>query len=427
MPGAAGDYEIATPILDHQHRLLGLLQARNLHPFSTENIPVVQAFAVQAAIGLERARIFDRMRDWTTSLEALLSFNAVINQYVEPAQLVRRLVENAARFLEADGGRTGLAVPAATAPGGKVMISDAYWFREQWHDRPRRWEMGRGIPGFLLESEFSYIANDYREDRLGDASLMEDYDVRRALCVPIKNMDETLLGFFQSFLRGPGSPPFTWQDAAFLGSLADTTAVAIHNRQLVTALEIKSEQIQALSADHVKRLEAERTHISRELHDESGQVLVGIKLALQVLARKVPPEPPQLQRRFRQTPRTGQHVDSPDQGSGAPVASVDAGSARAQLRLAPNGYRLHETDRRPGEVRFRKIFPERLPPDTETALLSHRPGSAHECGKVRERLPHVEFALRRDGDTCCNSTLQDDGIGFRPFGRRFGARPAGDA
>ncbi len=283
---SAGGWEIATPIVDHQRRLLGLLQARCHERFSPEHARVAAAFAVQAALGLERARLFDRMRDWTKSLELLLSFNAVINQHVEPAQLVRRLVESAARFLEADGGRTGLAVPTSMA-NGKAMISDAYWHHGHWNECDRRWEVSQGIPGFLLESEFSYIANDYRNDRLGDASLMEDYDVCRALCVPIKNMDESLLGFFE-LLRGPGRLPFTWQDAAFLESLSNTTAVAIHNAQLLKALEIKNEQIQALSVNHVKRLEAERSHIARELHDEAGQLLIGIKLGLQVLSRIVP-------------------------------------------------------------------------------------------------------------------------------------------
>jgi signal transduction histidine kinase len=211
---------------------------------------------------------------------------------VEPAQLVRRLVENAARFLQAEGGRTGLAVPSSEA-NGQAMISSAYWHRGRWQERPARWEFNEGIPGFLLESQFSYIANDYREDRLRDDSLIEDFDVHRALCVPIKNMDESVLGFFE-LLRGPGQPAFTWQDAAFLESLSNTTAVAIHNAQLLKSLEIKNEQIQALSANHVKRLEDERKHIARELHDEAGQVLIGIKLGLQVLGRTAPPEPPQL-------------------------------------------------------------------------------------------------------------------------------------
>ena len=41
--------------------------------------------------------------------------------------------------------------------------------------------------------------------------------------------------------------------------------------------------MKSLSAAHVRRLEEERQHISRELHDETGQVLIGLKLRLQII------------------------------------------------------------------------------------------------------------------------------------------------
>ncbi|MEO8025508.1 MAG: sensor histidine kinase [Bryobacteraceae bacterium] len=59
-------------------------------------------------------------------------------------------------------------------------------------------------------------------------------------------------------------------------------------------LEQKTQLIQALSADHVTRLEEERRNVSREIHDEAGQALIGIKLGLQVLARQMPAEHPEL-------------------------------------------------------------------------------------------------------------------------------------
>jgi signal transduction histidine kinase len=316
-------------------------------------------------------------------------------------------VENAARFLEADGGRTGLAVPAPV-PGGTVMISDAYWSRGQWQERHARWELGQGIPGFLLESEFSYIANDYRDDRLGDPSLITDYDVRRALCVPIKNMDETLLGFFE-LLRGPGGPAFTWQDAAFLESLSNTTAVAIHNAQLLKSLEIKNEQIQALSANHVKRLEVERTHIARELHDEAGQVLIGIKLGLQVLGRTVPSDPPQLREeldRLRDLVNKST-VQIKDLARRLRPPILDQLGLNVTLRQMAADF-THRTGV-PIDCDLEEL-PERLPADTETAL--YRIAQEALTNAARYAAAHrVQFALRRDG-TSLQFRMQDDGVGF---------------
>jgi two-component system sensor histidine kinase UhpB len=53
-------------------------------------------------------------------------------------------------------------------------------------------------------------------------------------------------------------------------------------------VEVNREQLQALSAYHLLRLEEEHKHVARELHDEAGQALVAIQLGLRVLLRKVP-------------------------------------------------------------------------------------------------------------------------------------------
>ncbi len=286
---------LGVPILNHQGMVIGVIEVHNRRDggwFTAEDRQAAQILAMQASVGLGRARLFDQMTDWSRSLEMLLAFNGAINQHLNPPLLVRKLVENAARFLKADGGMAGLAVPSGDN-GATVMISEAYWSRGNWHERPRHWEPLEGLPGHILENEFPYLSNEYREDKLADAGLMAEFDVRRALNVPIKDSEDRLLGFFELH-KYAGQSAFSSQDAAFLESLANSTAVAIQNAQLLKTLEIKSQQIQALSAFHVTRLEEERRHISRELHDEAGQVLIGIKLGLQVLSRQLPPELPDL-------------------------------------------------------------------------------------------------------------------------------------
>jgi len=280
---------LCVPMLNHQEYVVGVLQVQNHRlnaNFSHQDLAVLEALATQAAIGLERTRLFDRMQEWTQSLEVLLAFNAAVNQHLNPSELVRRLVENAARFLKADGGLAGLALPAEPT-GDVIMSSEAYWDRGTWHEWPRSWKSLEGLPGHVLENEFPYLSNEYREDRIADAEWISRFEVHRAICVPIKDTDESVIGFFELH-KGSDRPPFTWQDAAFVESLANTTAVAIRNAQLLKALEIKNQQIQALSAYNLLRLEEERKHISRELHDEAGQALIAIQLSLQVLSRQVP-------------------------------------------------------------------------------------------------------------------------------------------
>ncbi|MCW1966590.1 MAG: GAF domain-containing sensor histidine kinase [Anaerolineae bacterium] len=282
---------LCVPILNHQGHVLGVIEIHNRRNggfFNQDDIRAAKTLAIQSSIGFERAQLYTRMTEWAQSLEMLLAFNAAINEQLDPSLLIRRLVEHAARFLKAEGGMAGLAVPIG--PNSELgMVSDAYWHAGKWHTRPQRWQKNQGLPGFMLESEFPFITNNYPNEKWADAALLKEFDIQRALCVPIKDSHDRVLGFFKLH-KNANSQPFTWQDAAFLESLANTTAVAIQNAQLMRALEIKNEQIQNLSANHVMRLEDERRHISRELHDEAGQVLIGIKLGLQAMAQQIPPE-----------------------------------------------------------------------------------------------------------------------------------------
>ena len=202
---------LCVPILNHQNLVLGVIEAHNRRDggfFSQEDVRVAQTLATQSAVGFDRAQLYMRMQEWAQSLEMLLAFNAAINEQLDPALLIRRLVEHAANFLKADGGMAGLAVPLGKN-GELVMTSDAYWSRGIWHSRPQRWEKNEGLPGFMLESEFPFVTNNYPEEKLADASLVEDFDVQRALCVPIKDKHDHVLGFFKLH-KIANSQPFTW-------------------------------------------------------------------------------------------------------------------------------------------------------------------------------------------------------------------------
>ncbi len=256
-------------------------------PMSDTDVAAAVGLARISSAAVDRARLFGHLHEWSRSLEMLLSFNAAVNQRLEPPQMVRQLLENAARFLKAGSGVVGLVVE--NPRGEKWMECEGRWEGGQWHAWSRRWHREEGMPGFVLESEFPYFASIYRHDPLADPDLAAQEEVHRCVCVPIKSMRGEVLGFFQLH-RPPGEPEFTWQEAAFLESLGNTAAVAIENARLVESLEARNREIKRLSAEHVHRLEEERRHISRELHDEAGQALIGLKLGIQVLSGLLPEE-----------------------------------------------------------------------------------------------------------------------------------------
>jgi signal transduction histidine kinase len=283
---------LACPMLDHLHRVVGVIEVRSpqLRAFDSVDAELLAMLARHTAIGLSRAELFGRLEEWAKSLEMLLAFNAAVNKHLDRREVVRALVEHAARFLNACGGRAGVAVPTAALAGELMMSSDGRFLHGQWADDRITWARGEGIPGALLDSEFPLLVNDLDPAEMDDVALAHA-GVTRILAVPIKTGALQLVGFFELY-RPTSAPPFTWQDAAFVESLGNTTAVAIENARLLRALEGSRDEVRALSADHVLRLEQERRQISRELHDVAGQALIGIKLGLQAVAVRVAQEAP---------------------------------------------------------------------------------------------------------------------------------------
>jgi signal transduction histidine kinase len=69
-------------------------------------------------------------------------------------------------------------------------------------------------------------------------------------------------------------------------SFANLAAVAIQNTWLFGEVQTSNKQLHALSQRLIKAQEAERLHLSREIHDESGQLLSALTVQLGLLERE---------------------------------------------------------------------------------------------------------------------------------------------
>ena len=305
-----GDAVLAVPILNHQLHVLGVIEAhragsRNDHfginrLFSDRDLYLLQTIALMSANALERAKLLGSMQQWASSFQHLLAFNAALNEQHNVPALLRRLVQHAAGFLGAVAGLAGLVE-------GTVIQANGYWGHGQWQPFQAHWSPQEGLPGWVFSNQWPYMTNDYPADKLADGRLTAVFDIRNALCVPILGASEEVLGFVELHNKKNGQEPFTWSDVSFMSSLANSTAVALQNARLLNQLETQRAQLQALSAQQITLLEEERRRIARELHDQAGQALIGIKLGLQVLSRKIPPEIPGLR---EELDRLRQHVNN---------------------------------------------------------------------------------------------------------------------
>jgi signal transduction histidine kinase len=90
-------------------------------------------------------------------------------------------------------------------------------------------------------------------------------------------------------LVGDARDPFTALDDRFLVALGQQVGAALENADLYRRLETRTVELARLSARMVEQHEEERRRLSRELHDETGQVFSAVKIELGVMRDGAPP------------------------------------------------------------------------------------------------------------------------------------------
>lgn len=264
-------------------RVFGMIEIhnkRNGEPFTEEEVHSASVIAYQAALAIERRTLFAEMAQRANALETLLQVSAQLNEDLNPATLIRRLIIHSVNLVEAVGGLGGLV-------DGQGVITNHYWFQGAWH----RLEMDAlALAESVIESKRPIVVNTYAHHKDASPFLAATYQIHNALCLPILNLNDEPIGFLEVHNKMGDAAKFTQTDVELMASLANAAAVALGNSHLFKELNKQGAELRALSAKLVTVLEDERRRIAHELHDEAGQLLVGIKLNLRILAQQLPNE-----------------------------------------------------------------------------------------------------------------------------------------
>lgn len=155
-------------------------------------------------------------------------------------------------------------------------------------DEAPRVHLSWGIPETLIESLSSAFVNSgggrYLLTRPSTNAHAYSPAQSRAqyLCVPLMAKGETL---GVAIFTGGEPNAFNEDDRSFLEIVGRQIGAAAERISLSSQLLDERRRLQSLSRRVVEVQEDERRHLARELHDEIGQLLTGIKLALEMAAR----------------------------------------------------------------------------------------------------------------------------------------------
>jgi signal transduction histidine kinase len=264
---------------------------------------------------------------------------------------------------------------------------------------------GQGFTGHIFETGEPDMLSD-----LAHSTGLLNRELReraRALWgVPLKINDRVIGVMILGFEKNYGWLP---TELELLRAVAERSAMAIDRARMTDALREREMRIVELSGHLLKAQEEERKRISRELHDETGQALMVIRLYLGMLDGTV------------KTPEAKDKI-------GELLAVVDRtieGIRRIIGRLSPlvlqelgmiSAIRKEAKDLvKTAGVQARVDISEnvgRLDPVIETAIYRVVQESLHNVAK-HAQARNVDIQMERRGETL-KLVIEDDGTGIRP-------------
>jgi signal transduction histidine kinase len=223
--------------------------------------------------------------------------------------------------------------------------------------------------------------------------------------VPLKTEGKTIGVLVLGFIK-----PYEWlpTERELMRAIGDRAALAIERAQMMDTLREREQRIADLSGHLLRVQEEERKRISRELHDETGQALMVIRLYLGMLESGV----------------TGRNVKTKIRETVAVVDRTIEGIRRIIGRLSPlvlqelglmAAIRKEAKDlARNSGVKARVVIAEevgRLAPGTEQAIYRVVQEALHNVGK-HAQARNVTVQISREGEMV-HVSVADDGIGIQ--------------
>ncbi len=271
----------------------------------------------------------------------------------------------------------------------------------------QRLALGQGVAGWVVQHGEPVLIPDVTQDDrwYSDFDTEGSFSTRSILCVPLKSKGR-IIGTIEAINKEYG---FNQDDLHLLNALVAPVSTAIENARLFEQVRTGREQLRTLSRRLVEMQEAERAHVARELHDETGQALSSMLLNLGLLEQ----EADQPKMVITRTNEMIMMVD--DMLENLHRLAMNLRPATLDhLGLIPALEQYIETFNQQHRIKAQfeavGLSKERLPPEVETAL--YRIVQESLTNVVRHaRATQADVLVERRGDKVV-TIIEDNGVGF---------------
>ena len=265
--------------------------------------------------------------------------------------------------------------------------------------------VGDGFSGHIAQTGQPDLVLDTRyEERIISRSLRNQ--AASLWGVPLVTATSGVLGVL---VIGFEKPYYEWlpKERDLLRSLADRSSLAIERARMTDALREREAVIAELSGHLLRVQEEERKRISRELHDDTGQGMMVIRLYLSMLEKSV--KAPAARSKLRETVDV---VDRTVLGLRRIIAKLSPLVLQELGLVAAVRKEAKETAKATG-VNVKVMFGEavgRLAPEKETAIYRVVQEALHNVAK-HAKAHNATVQVTREGANV-RVAIEDDGVGM---------------
>ena len=243
--------------------------ANRPNAFGEAEIALVRALADHAAAEMANVLLIDELDRSRHELErraeaerSLREIATRISAIHDPADVIQRAVDEAARLLGAEGARIDLIDPASgllrwAYQAGAERPSDDIW-PEDPDERIEQGVAGKAVVEGRVFVTGDYLGDDRFIHRPGPDAYIASVGVRSVMAAPLHG-DRGPFGALTVYTTRRDA--WTAIDAEFIGALATETAIAIQNARLIEALDRSADEIRR-RADREQSLRQIATNIT---------------------------------------------------------------------------------------------------------------------------------------------------------------------
>jgi signal transduction histidine kinase/putative methionine-R-sulfoxide reductase with GAF domain len=221
---------LGVPLLD-QGRVVGVLVmlSRVEQRFNQTDVRLLEAFASQAAIAIQNARLYERERERRRQLEAVRSVTEKLAGEPELAPLLELISQLTAELLGVGSVIVYLWDEAAQALIPRAWNGFGDWLRDL------RFRLGEGLVGAVAERRGGIVVDDYPASPYAQTVFLEQTAASAVIGEPLLHEGQ-LRGVITATIQEPGRS-LTEQDRQLLALFAAQAAIAIEHARLHEARE----------------------------------------------------------------------------------------------------------------------------------------------------------------------------------------------